>query len=326
MEKGYVEENLPEDIDLQAAVRQLRIQKNAVILAHYYQKPWIQDIADYVGDSLGLAQKASRTDADMIAFAGVYFMAETAKILSPSKKVVLPDQHAGCSLADTCTPSAFRRFVKRHPGHAIITYVNSSAKIKAMSDITCTSTNAKHIIGTIPEERPILFAPDKNLGKYLQKETGRENMTFWPGVCEVHNTFSVEKIERLKKEHPSAPVIAHPECGHLVLEKADFIGSTSNLLHYVKTSSSDTFIVVTEEGIRHEMKKSMPEKKFIAAPPVYYTDCACQECPYMKLNTMKKLYLSLKHEQPAVKLEESVRKRAYTPIKKMLDISAEAGL
>lgn len=293
------------------------------MLAHYYQEPDIQDVADYIGDSLGLAQKAQSTEADMIVFAGVHFMAETAKILNPSKKVVLPDLKAGCSLSDSAPPALFKAFREKHPDHVVVTYINCSAEIKALSDYICTSSNAQKIVESIPEETPIIFAPDKNLGAYLNKKTGR-NMLLWNGACMVHEIFSVEKLQQLKLRHPEAKVIAHPECEEPVLALADFIGSTTGLLKYTQTDPATSFIVVTETGILHQMEKASPHKTFIPAPP--NNACACNECPYMKLNTLEKLYLCMKYEQPEIIMPEPLRLRAKLPIDRMLEISARHGL
>ncbi len=311
--------------ELFEAINELRETKNAVILAHYYQVPEIQEIADFTGDSLGLSQKAAQTEADIIAFAGVHFMAETAKVLSPDKKVVLPDLKAGCSLADSCPPGPFKEFVDAHPDHTVVTYVNCSADIKALSDVVCTSTNAKAIIESIPEDKPIIFAPDKNLGNYLIRETGRE-MLLWDGVCQVHEVFSAEKLKDLMGEHPDAEVMAHPECNHLIRTFADFIGSTGKMLKQAQASNAQKFIVITEPGLMHEMEKNNPEKKFIPAAPIFETSCACSECEFMKMNTLPKLYYCLKHESPEINLDQTLIEQAYQPIQKMLDISKKAGL
>jgi len=321
--EGYLSRPVDPTLDLFEEIRKLKKEKNAIILAHYYQNADIQDIADYRGDSLGLAQEAERTDASMIVFAGVHFMAETAKLLNPSKKVVLPDLKAGCSLADACPTEKFRDFRERHPNHVVVSYINCTAEIKALSDIICTSSNAAAIVESIPQDKPIIFAPDKNLGAYISKKTGRE-MLLWDGSCMVHEIFSLEKIEKLKRQHPDAKVIAHPECEDNVLKQADFIGSTTALLKYTKSDSSQTFIVVTEAGILHQMQLASPDKSFIAAPPD--NTCACNECPYMKLNTLEKLYLCMKYELPEILLPETLAKQALVPLKRMLDISAKAGL
>lgn len=305
-------------------IKRLKKEKNAVILAHYYQRPEIQDIADYRGDSLGLSQKAASTSARVIVFAGVHFMAETAKILSPGKKVVVPDKEAGCSLSDSCPPEEFRKFVNEHPQHAVVTYVNCSAEIKAMSDIICTSSNAVKIIQSIPEDKPVIFAPDKNLGRYLARQSGRD-MLLWDGVCQVHEVFSVEKLKELKSKHPGAELLVHPECDDLVQAFADFIGSTSKMLNYSRESSAKEFIVNTEPGLLYQMEKESPEKKFIPAPPVFETSCACSECAFMKLNTLEKLHACLKDEEPEVDVPLGIREKAYLPIQKMMEISAGTG-
>ena len=321
--KGYLDVEIDPTLDLFEEINKLKKEKNAIILAHFYQDGDIQDIADYIGDSLGLAQKAANTDADMIVFAGVHFMAETAKILNPTKKVVLPDLKAGCSLADSAPADAFRRFKEQYPNHIVISYINCTAEIKALSDIICTSSNAKAIIDSIPEDQPIIFAPDKNLGAYINKVTGR-NMVLWNGSCMVHEIFSLEKILRLKTRHPEAKVLAHPECEEAVLKVADFIGSTTQILKYAQTDDCQTFIVVTETGILHQMMKDSPDKTFIPAPPD--NGCACNDCPHMKLNTLEKLYLCMKYEQPELLMEESLRIAAKKPIERMLEISKQAGL
>ena len=315
---GYIDEPIDPALDLFAEIERLRRQKNAVLLAHYYQEPAIQDIADYVGDSLGLSRKAAETDADVILFAGVHFMAETAKILNPAKRVLLPDLNAGCSLADSCPADAFAAFKAAHPGHVVVSYINCSAETKAQSDIICTSSNAEHIVRQIPADTPIIFAPDRNLGAYLMRQTGRE-MVLWEGVCIVHETFSEQKLVRLKMRHPGVEVLAHPECEPAVLRHADYIGSTSGIRRYAAESDHQAFIVATEEGILHQMRKDSPEKEFIPAPPE--SGCACSQCPHMRLNTIEKIYLCLKHEQPQVELAEDIRIRALRPIERMLDMS-----
>lgn len=292
-------------------------------MAHYYQEPDIQDVADFIGDSLGLAQKAQSTTADMIVFAGVHFMAETAKILNPSKKVVLPDLKAGCSLSDSAPPALFKAFRDKYPDHIVITYINCSAGMKALSDIICTSSNAQKIIESLPANQKIIFAPDKNLGAYINKKTGR-NMVLWNGACLVHEIFSMEKITKLKLHHPQAKVIAHPECEEPVLQMADYIGSTSGLLKYVQNSNDKTFIIATEAGIIYQMQKKCPGKTFIPAPPE--NTCACNDCPYMKLNTLEKLYLCIKYEKPEILMDEKLRQAAKKPIDRMLEISARYGL
>lgn len=304
-------------------VIELKKQKNAIILAHFYQVPEIQDIADYVGDSLGLAQQAAKTSADIIVFAGVHFMAETAKILNPGAKVLLPDPEAGCSLADSCPPAEFAEFKEKYPDHIVISYINCSADIKAMSDVICTSSNAIHIVQSFPEEQKIIFAPDKNLGGYVNRISGR-NMLLWDGTCEVHDILEAEAVIQLKLDHPDAKLIAHPECKAQVLEAADFIGSTTALLNYTIENDALKFIVATETGILHQMKLSSPEKEFIIVP----TDetCSCNDCPYMKMNTMDKLYLALKNEKPEIKPDEKLMSAARLPIEKMLAISKKSNL
>ena len=311
-------DNLPHD--LFAAIKALKQELNAVILAHYYQDPDIQDIADYIGDSLELSRKAANTNADTIVFAGVHFMAETAKILNPNKLVLLPDLDAGCSLADTCPPAAFEEFKAAHPGHLVISYINCSAAIKAMSDIICTSSNAVKIVQQIPDAQPIIFAPDRNLGRYVMQQTGRD-LVLWQGSCMVHETFSEKKIVQLKIEHPEAEIIAHPECEEPVLRHANYIGSTSALLKYVQQSSANAFIVATEPGIIHQMQKQTPHKDFIPAPPANST-CACNECPHMRLNTLEKLYLAMKNRAPEITLPEETRLAALKPMQRMLEMSA----
>ncbi|MDQ3190599.1 MAG: quinolinate synthase NadA [Bacteroidota bacterium] len=323
IEKGYLNIEVDSSVDLFDEIEKLKKEKNAVILAHYYQDADIQDIADYIGDSLGLSQQAAKTDADIIVFAGVHFMAETAKILSPGKKVLLPDLKAGCSLADSCEPAKFAAFKELHPDHVVISYVNCSAEIKALTDIVCTSSNAVQIVESIPLDKKIIFAPDKNLGSYIQKKTGRE-MLLWDGACMVHEIFSLEKITRLLEKHPNSKLIAHPECEESILEKAHFIGSTTALLNYAKNNECSEFIVATETGILHQMIKSSPYKTFIPAPP--NNSCACNDCPHMKLNTLEKLYICLKYELPEIVLNEETRKKAEISIKRMLKISENYGL
>ena len=303
---------------LEVKISRLRKQKNAVILAHYYQEGDIQDIADYIGDSLGLAQEAAKTTADIIVFAGVLFMAETAKILNPEKKVLIPDINAGCSLSDNCPADKFKAFIEAHPNHTVITYVNCSAEVKALSDILCTSSNAEKIIRSIPKDKPVIFAPDRHLGRYLMKKTGRE-LVLWEGSCIVHETFDVRQLTKLKARHPNAKIIAHPECPEPVLDMADFIGSTTGLLNFTKSSPEREFIIVTESGIIHQMKKACPEKEFYPVP----TDdgCSCHECPFMKLNTLEKLYACLRDETPEVNVPEEIRKRALIPLQRMLTLS-----
>jgi len=319
-EVGFLKLAVPRELDLVAEINKLKAEKNAVILAHYYQVAEIQDIADYVGDSLGLSQAAAETDADIIVFAGVHFMAETAKILNPDKKVLLPDLNAGCSLAESCPPVDFRAFREAHPDHVVVTYINCSAEIKALSDIVCTSSNALKVINSIPKDKPIIFAPDKNLGAYLIKESGRD-MLLWDGACIVHEAFSMEKLLELHKEHPNAKIVAHPESEAHVLQVANFIGSTSAMINYVSTDPHDEFIIATEAGILHKMQKEVPNKKLIPAPAHEDNTCACSECGFMKMNTMEKLYLCMKHELPDVHVSESLRERALLPIERMLEIS-----
>lgn len=307
------------DLDLKEEILKLKKQLNAVILAHYYQESEIQDIADFVGDSLELARKAKSTDADVIVFAGVHFMAETAKILNPNKLVLIPDLEASCSLAEGCPADEFRKFREAHPEHIAITYINCTAEVKALSDIICTSSNAEKIISQIPADKPILFSPDRNLGKYLIKKTGRD-MLLWDGSCIVHETFSERKILDLKVRYPEAKLIAHPECEEPVLMHADFIGSTSKLLKFVQEDSAVSYIVATETGIIHQMKKVSPDKIFIPAPP-QDESCSCNECPYMKLNTMEKVYLCMKNKFPEIIMDEELRIRALKPIERMLEMS-----
>lgn len=320
---GYLNQRIDPALDLFAEIEKLKKEKNAIILAHYYQDADIQDIADYRGDSLGLAQQAEKTTADLIVFAGVHFMAETAKLLNPNKKVVLPDLNAGCSLADSCPPEDFRRFKEAHPNHIVISYINCTAGIKALSDIICTSSNAIKIVESVPADQKIIFAPDKNLGAYIMKKTGRD-MILWDGACMVHEIFSLEKIMKLKHQHPKAKVIAHPECEDPVLKQADFIGSTTALLNYTSHNPADEFIVVTESGIIHQMQLANPHKTFIPAPPE--NNCACNDCPHMKLNTLEKLYLCMKYEVPEVLIPEELAADALRPLKRMLEISASHGL
>ena len=322
-QKGFLDIDIDINLDLFAEIEKLKKEKNAVILAHYYQEPDIQDVADYIGDSLGLSQKAAGTEADIIVFAGVHFMAETAKILNPSKKVLLPDLNAGCSLSDSAPPALFSAFKDKHPDHLVITYINCSAGIKALSDIICTSSNAQKIVESLPKDQKIIFAPDKNLGAYINKQTGR-NMVLWNGSCMVHEIFSLEKITKLKIRHPQAKIIAHPECEEPVLAVADYIGSTTGLLKYSQESISKEFIVATETGIIHQMQKVSPDKIFIPAPP--NNSCACNDCPYMKLNTLEKLYLCMKYELPQILMDEHLRVAAKKPIDRMLEISARYGL
>lgn len=320
---GYLDLDPDPSMDLFTQINRLKNEKNAVILAHYYQQPDIQDVADYTGDSLGLAQQAAKTKAEIIVFAGVHFMAETAKILNPDKKVLLPDLQAGCSLADSAPVDAFRKFLERYPDHTVISYINCSAGVKALSDIICTSSNAQKIIESLPLDEKIIFAPDKNLGAWLMKKTGRD-MVLWNGTCMVHEIFSLEKIIRLKARHPQAKVIAHPECEESVLRVADYIGSTTGLLKFTRTDSAQAYIVVTESGILHQMEKSAPKKTFIPAPPDNL--CACNDCPHMKRNTLEKLYLCMEYETPELLMEEELLEAARKPIDRMMEISARAGL
>ena len=322
-QNGFYKTDIDPTIDLFEAIQSLKKEKNAVILAHYYLDADIQDIADYIGDSLGLAQAAANTDADIIVFAGVHFMAETAKILNPSKKVLLPDLRAGCSLSDSCPPVLFSLFKDKHPDHLVISYINCSAGIKALSDIICTSGNAVQIVNSLPQDQKIIFAPDKNLGAYINKQSGR-SMLLWNGACMVHEIFSLEKITRLKVRHPLAKFIAHPECESDLLAIADFIGSTTQLLKYTQLDPCREFIVATEAGILHQMQKVSPNKTFIPAPPNNH--CACNDCPHMKLNTLEKLYLCMLHEQPEIIMDEDVRLAAKKPIDRMMELSKQFGL
>jgi quinolinate synthase len=309
------------ELTITQKILELKKEKNAIILAHYYQEPNIQDIADFVGDSLRLSIEAAKTNADIIVFAGVYFMAETAKILNPTKKVLLPDLNAGCSLADSCPAEAFENFIHLHPSHTVITYVNCSAEVKALSDIICTSANAKKVIESLPKDEPIVFGPDKNLGKYLINETGRD-LVLWQGACMVHEAFSVDKLKALSKQFPNAEIVAHPESETPILEMANYIGSTSSMINYIKKSDCPEFIIATEAGILHQMKKEVPGKLLIPAPAVENNTCACSECPYMKMNTLEKLYRCLRDETPEVNVPEITRKKALIPLKRMLEISA----
>jgi len=318
-ENGFLDIETP-NVDYVEEIKKLQKEKNAILLAHYYQIDEIQEIADFVGDSLALAQEAAKTDADIIIFAGVHFMAETAKILNPSKKVLLPDLLAGCSLADSCPPEKFAAFKKKHPNHKVVTYINCSAEIKALSDIVCTSSNARKIIDSFPENQPIIFAPDRNLGDYLNKETGR-NMLLWDGACMVHEAFSMEKLIDLYKEHPDAELIAHPESEAHMLKVAKYIGSTSGLLNHVRNSKKEKFIVATEAGILYQMMKENPDKIIIPAPAKNDNTCSCSECAYMKMNTLKKLYLCLKYELPSIEVDEELSKKAIKSIERMLELS-----
>ncbi len=321
--KGFIDEPIDPTLDLFVEIEKLKKEKNAIILAHYYQEPDIQDIADYIGDSLGLSQEAAKTEADIIVFAGVHFMAETAKILSPNKTVLLPDLKAGCSLADSCPPHLFKKFKEKYPDHLVITYVNCTAELKALSDIVCTSTNAVQIVESLPKDQKIIFGPDKNLGAWVAKKTGRD-LVLWNGACMVHEIFSREKITKLKERHPNAKFIAHPECEEAVLQMADYIGSTTGLLKYSISNDATEFIVATESGIIHQMEKASPHKTFIPAPP--NNSCACNDCPYMKRNTLEKLYLCIKNGLPEVMVPVNIIDEARKPIERMLEISAKLGL
>jgi len=320
MNKGFLDVDIDPSLDLFDEIKRIKKEKNAIVLAHYYQEPDIQDISDYIGDSLGLAQQAAKTSADIIVFAGVHFMAETAKILNPDKKVLIPDLKAGCSLSDSCPPHLFKVFKDKHPDHLIISYINCSAGIKALSDIICTSSNAQLIVESLPKEQKIIFAPDRNLGAYINKKTGRD-MLLWNGACMVHEIFSLEKIVKLKQRHPEAKMIAHPECEEAVLKIADFIGSTTQLLKYAEKDNSEVYIVATETGILHQMQKNAPLKTFIAAPPD--NACACNDCPHMKLNTLEKLYLCMRYELPEIIIDENIRLAAKKPIDRMLLLSKQ---
>ena len=320
---GFLDVEVDPDLDLVAEIELLKKEKNAIILAHYYQESEIQDIADYIGDSLGLSQKAAETEADIIVFAGVHFMAETAKMLSPSKKVLLPDLKAGCSLADSCPPHLFKKFKEKYPDAVVVSYINCTAELKTLTDICCTSTNSVAVIESIPKDKQIIFAPDRNLGAYLKKKTGRD-LILWNGTCMVHEIFSHEKITKLKTRYPEALLIAHPECEAHILEIADFIGSTTGLLNFTKSSDAREFIVATEVGIIHQMELASPDKTFIPAPP--NNTCACNECPHMKRNTLEKLYLCMKYEQPEIILEDWVIEQGVKSIDLMLEISEKAGL
>ncbi len=324
VEKGFVDEPIEEGIDLREEILRLKRERNAVIMAHYYQREEIQQLADYIGDSLALAQLAAKTDAPVIVLCGVHFMGETAKILCPDKTVIVPDLSAGCSLADSCPADEFERFVKDHPGHTVVSYVNTSAAVKAVTDVVVTSSNAKEIVGSLPEDEKIIFGPDRNLGNYINSITGRE-MLLWDGACHVHEKFSVEKLLALKQEHPGARVLVHPECPKPVRILADKVGSTQALLNYAVDNESQEFIVCTESGILFEMQRRCPEKTFIPAPPEDGT-CACNECEYMKLITLEKLYNSLKFMAPTIEVDKDIAERAVRPIQRMLDISRELGI
>jgi len=319
-QKGFLNLTVDKNLNLVAEINRLRKEKNAVILAHYYQEGAIQDVADYVGDSLGLSQQAAQTQADLIVFAGVHFMGETAKILNPGKKVVLPDLKAGCSLAESAEPVAFRKFREQHPDHVVITYINCSAEIKAMSDIICTSANAEKIVNSVPADKPIIFAPDKNLGKYLIKKTGRD-MLLWEGACIVHEAFAIDKLLELHKQHPQAKIVAHPESEEHILKVAHYVGSTTGMINFVKNDSGSEYIIATEAGILHQMAKEVPTKGLIPAPSHEDNTCACSECAFMRMNTMEKLYLCLRYELPEIHVPEAIRQKALIPIQRMLEIS-----
>lgn len=312
-------------MNLKERIETLKRERNAVILAHYYTVPEVQDVADFVGDSLALAQAAATTDADVILFAGVHFMGETAKILSPEKVVLMPDMAAGCSLADSCPADDFARFIAQHPGHTVISYVNTTAEVKALTDIVCTSSNAVQIVNSLPVDEPIIFGPDRNLGNYIKNLTGRDNMLIWDGACHVHEEFSLEKILELKKEFPDAKVICHPECKRPIVLVSDFVGSTSELLRFTENDPATGFIVVTEPGVIHQMRKASPEKQFIPAPPMDST-CGCNDCSFMKLVSLKKMVEALENMEPAITLDEAVRVKAEKSIRRMLEISKQLGL
>lgn len=324
VDKGYVDAPISKDIDLVEAINSLKKEKNAVILGHYYQRDEVQDIADHIGDSLALAQLAAKTNADIIVSCGVNFMAETAKILSPDKKVLVPDLNAGCSLADSCPAEEFKKFIEANPGHKVISYANTTAEVKALTDVIVTSSNACRIVESFPKNQKLIFGPDRNLGNYINSLTGR-NMKLWDGACMVHEKFSVEKLVALKKEYPQAKILAHPECKKSLLVLADKIGSTKGLLDYAIHSDCKQFIVVTESGILYEMRKACPDKEFIPAPPDDST-CACNECSYMRLNTLEKIYNCLKYETPEISISKELCEKAVRPINKMLEISKELGL
>jgi quinolinate synthase len=317
---GFIDENIDPKLDLPFEIAKLKQEKNAIILAHYYQTAKIQDIADFIGDSLALSQKAENIEADIIVFAGVSFMAETAKILSPHKKVLLPDMNAGCSLSDSCKYDDFKKFISKYPGYKVITYVNTTAEIKSISDICCTSSNAVKIVNSLPKDQGIIFAPDRNLGNYIKNITNRENMIIWNGACHVHEEFDLDQILKLKSEYPKSKVIAHPECKQHILLVSDYIGSTTELLNYTIKDDCKTYIVATESGIIHQMKMANPTKNFISPAPSA-SNCGCSECSFMKLITLKKLYLTLKYELPEVKLNSELMDLARKPIQRMLEIS-----
>lgn len=318
--EGFLKLQVDKSLDLIQEINRIKQEKNAVILAHYYQRPEIQDIADYVGDSLGLSQQAAQTKADLIVFAGVHFMGETAKIINPTKKVVLPDLKAGCSLAESAPADLFKLFLDEHPNHIVITYINCTAEIKAMSDIICTSANAEKIVNSIPKDRPIIFAPDKNLGRYLINKTGRD-MVLWEGACIVHEAFAIDKLLELHKQHPHARIVAHPESETHLLKVAHYIGSTTGMINFVKNDAATEFIIATEAGILHQMSKVVPHKSLIPAPSHEDNTCACSECAFMRLNTIEKLYLCLKYELPEISVPDNIQKKALIPILRMLDIS-----
>ncbi len=321
---GYINESIDVSVDLVKEIKNMAREKNAVILSHFYQEGEVQDIADFVGDSLALAQEAAKTKADIIVFAGVHFMAETAKILSPDKKVLIPDLNAGCSLADSCPADGFEKFVKKHPDHTVIAYVNTTAAIKCLTDIVCTSSNALQIVESLPKDEKIIFAPDRNLGNYIKSLSGRD-MLIWDGACHVHEEFSIEKMLDIKEKHPNAKIIAHPECEQPVLILADHVGSTSSLLKFTDEDDAREYIVATESGILHQMIKKNPDKLFIPAPPKDST-CACNDCKYMKMISLKKIYSSLKYEQPEIILDKKIIQTAVKPIHRMLEISEKMGL
>ncbi len=321
---GHLDIDLPDNIDFKEEIKKLKQEKNAIILGHFYQTDDIQDISDILGDSLALAQEAAKTNADLIVFAGVHFMAETAKLVNPNKKVVLPDLNAGCSLADSAPADKFEKFIKKHPNHTVVTYINSSTEVKALTDVCCTSSNAVHIVNSFPKDERLIFAPDKNLGAYINKLTGR-NMLLWDGACHVHKEFSLPRLLELKDKYPDAQIIAHPECQSEILVLADHVGSTSSLLNYTKNDAGKQYIVATESGILHQMKLHSPNKHFIPAPPDDST-CACNDCKYMKLNTLRKIYLAMKYEVPEIVLDEKLRQKAAKPIEKMLEISRKLNL
>ena len=325
LKNGFVDKKVDKGIDVIEEINKLKKEKNAIILAHYYQTGDIQDIADFVGDSLALSQKAAETDADIILFAGVHFMAETAKILAPNSKVLIPDLNAGCSLADSCPPEEFKKFVEAHPDHLVISYVNTTAEIKTLTDICCTSTNALKIVESLPKDQKIIFAPDRNLGSYIKRMTGREEMLIWNGACHVHEEFSLEAILELKKEYPNAKVISHPECEKPIQLISDFVGSTAALLKFTNTDDNAEYIVATESGILHQMKKQNPEKTYIVAPPKDST-CGCNDCNFMKLITINKMYNTLKYETPEVVLSDDIINKARKSIDAMLDMSKKLNL